>query len=59
MSMTELFGKSSFGLEDLFAEERQRIMGFLSQETLNRLDKLYTKVYRDHYSIMMAFRSVF
>ena len=57
--MTELFGKSSFALEDLFAEERQRIMGFLSQETLNRLDKLYTKVYRDHYSIMMAFRSVF
>ena len=59
MSMTELFGKSSFGLEDLFAEERQRIMGLLSQETLNRLDSLYTQVYRDHYSIMMAFRSVF
>ncbi|WP_375340293.1 DUF3536 domain-containing protein [Okeania sp.] len=56
MSMAELFGKSSFGLGDLFAEERQRIMTLLSQETLNRLDQLYTQVYRDNYSIMMAFR---
>jgi len=56
MSMAELFGKSSFGLGDLFAEERQRIMGLLSQETLNRLAQLYTQVYRDNYSVMMAFR---
>ena len=56
MSMAELFGERSFSLGDLFAEERQRIMGLLSQETLNRLDQLYTQVYRDNYSIMMAFR---
>ncbi len=31
-------------------------MGLLSQETLNRLDQLYSQVYRDNYSIMMAFR---
>ncbi|MGB3507926.1 MAG: DUF3536 domain-containing protein [Microcoleaceae cyanobacterium] len=56
MTMTELFGERSFSLEDLFAEERQRIMGLLSQETLNRLDQLYSQVYRDNYGIMMAFR---
>ncbi|MGK7919044.1 MAG: DUF3536 domain-containing protein [Trichodesmium sp.] len=56
MSMAELFGERSFTLGDLFAEERQRIMSLLSQETLSRLDQLYTQVYRDNYSIMMAFR---
>ncbi len=56
MLMAELFGERSFSLGDLFAEERQRIMGLLSQETLNRLDQLYSQVYRDNYSIMMAFR---
>ncbi|NET46807.1 DUF3536 domain-containing protein [Okeania sp. SIO2B3] len=55
MTMSELFGECSFSLKDLFAEERQRIMGLLSQETLNRLDQLYSQVYRDNYSIMMAF----
>jgi alpha-amylase/alpha-mannosidase (GH57 family) len=56
MTMSELFGDRSFTLGDLFAEERQRIMGLLSQETLSRLDQLYTQVYRDNYGIMMAFR---
>ncbi|NES69835.1 MAG: DUF3536 domain-containing protein, partial [Okeania sp. SIO2D1] len=55
MTMSELFGERSFSLKDLFAEERQRIMGLLSQKTLNRLDQLYSQVYRDNYSIMMAF----
>ncbi|NEQ77442.1 MAG: DUF3536 domain-containing protein [Okeania sp. SIO2C9] len=55
MTMSELFGERSFSLKDLFAEERQRIMGLLSQETLNRLDQLYSQVYRDNYGIMMAF----
>jgi alpha-amylase/alpha-mannosidase (GH57 family) len=39
----------------LFAEERHRIMGLLSQETLTRLDQLYTQVYRDNYGVLMAF----
>ena len=56
MAMTQWFGKESFSLSDLFAEERQRIMQLLSQETVARLDRLYTQVYRDNYGIMMAFR---
>ncbi|MDJ0555459.1 MAG: DUF3536 domain-containing protein [Microcoleaceae cyanobacterium MO_207.B10] len=56
MVMADLFGERSFSLEDLFTEERQRIMGLLSQETLSRLDQLYSQVYRDNYAIMMAFR---
>ena len=49
------FGSQSFGLQDLFAEERHRMMHLLSQETLTRLDQLYTQVYRDNYGILMAF----
>jgi alpha-amylase/alpha-mannosidase (GH57 family) len=56
MAMTQFFGEQSFSLSDLFAEERQRIMKLLSQETVTRLNQLYTQVYRDNYGIMMAFR---
>ena len=55
MTMVQLFGEQSFSLEDLFAEERQRLMTLLAQETLTRLDQLYSQVYRDNYSIIMAF----
>ncbi|MGF1494581.1 MAG: DUF3536 domain-containing protein [Microcoleaceae cyanobacterium] len=53
--MIETLGSCSFGLQDLFAEERQRIMGLLAQETLTRLNQLYRQVYRDNYGILMAF----
>ncbi|HLO50308.1 MAG TPA: DUF3536 domain-containing protein [Kamptonema sp.] len=55
LEMVRLFGDQSFSLRDLFAEERHRIMGLLSQETLTRLDQLYSQVYRDNYGVMMAF----
>jgi len=55
LAMTQLFGGESFSLQDLFAEERHRIMGLISHETLTRLDQLYTQVYRDNYGILMAF----
>lgn len=55
LKMNELFGEVSYSLQDLFAEERHRIMRLLSQETLTRLDQLYTQVYRDNYGILMAF----
>ncbi|HEY9652216.1 MAG TPA: DUF3536 domain-containing protein [Coleofasciculaceae cyanobacterium] len=55
LAMTQWFGGESFNLQDLFAEERQRIMERLSQETLTRLDQLYTQVYRDNYGVLMAF----
>jgi alpha-amylase/alpha-mannosidase (GH57 family) len=55
LAMTQWFGGESFSLQDLFAEERQRIMGRLSHETLTRLDQLYGQVYRDNYGILLAF----
>ncbi|MDF5738487.1 MULTISPECIES: DUF3536 domain-containing protein [unclassified Nostoc] len=53
--MTQLFGEKAFSLQNLFAEERHRIMGLLSQETLTRLGQLYTQAYRDNYGVLMAF----
>jgi alpha-amylase/alpha-mannosidase (GH57 family) len=53
--MTQLFGDEAYNLQNLFAEERHRIMRLLSQETLSRLDQLYTQTYRDNYGILMAF----
>jgi alpha-amylase/alpha-mannosidase (GH57 family) len=55
LKMNALFGEVSYSLQDLFAEERHRIMRLLSQETLTRLDQLYTQVYRDNYGVLMAF----
>ncbi|MFM6400674.1 DUF3536 domain-containing protein, partial [Planktothrix sp.] len=55
LRLVQSFGDNAFSLRDLFAEERQRIMGLLCQETLTRLDQLYTQVYRDNYGVMMAF----
>ncbi|MEH1845225.1 MAG: DUF3536 domain-containing protein [Nostoc sp.] len=53
--MTQLFGEEAFNLQNLFAEERHRIMRLLSQETLTRLGQLYTQAYRDNYGVLMAF----
>ncbi|MBR8836594.1 MAG: DUF3536 domain-containing protein [Stigonema ocellatum SAG 48.90 = DSM 106950] len=53
--MTQVFGEEAYSLENLFAEERHRLMGLLSQETLTRLDQLYTQAYRENYGILMAF----
>ncbi|BAT53622.1 Glycoside hydrolase, family 57 [Nostoc sp. NIES-3756] len=55
LAMTQVFGSEAFNLQNLFAEERHRIMRLLSQETLTRLDQLYTQAYRDNYGVLMAF----
>ncbi|MDI9638661.1 DUF3536 domain-containing protein [Geitlerinema splendidum] len=55
LAMVKLFGEQSFSLQNLFAEERHRIMALLTQETLTRVDQLYTQVYRDNYGVLMAF----
>ena len=55
LAMNQIFGGQHFSLHNLFAEERHRIMRLLSQETLTRLDQLYTQVYRDNYGVLMAF----
>lgn len=45
----------TYTLKDLSPEERQQIMQQLNQETLQRLDQLYEQVYRENYSVLMAF----
>ncbi|MEA5572786.1 DUF3536 domain-containing protein [Calothrix sp. UHCC 0171] len=55
LAMVQIFGEEAFSLQSLFAEERHRIMRLLSQETLLRLDQLYTQTYRDNYGVIMAF----
>jgi len=55
LAMNHLFGDRFHSLQSLFAEERHRIMRLLTQETLTRLDQLYTQVYRDNYGVLMAF----
>ena len=55
LAMNEQFDGESFTPQDLFAEERQRIVQLLNQETLGRLDRLYSQVYRENYSILVAF----
>ncbi len=55
LAMNQLFGGQSYSLQSLFAEERHRIMRLLTQETLTRLDQLYTQVYRDNYGVLLAF----
>jgi alpha-amylase/alpha-mannosidase (GH57 family) len=55
VTLSEVFGNHSFDLQHLFAEERHRIMQYVTQETQQRLDQLYLQVYRDNYSILAAF----
>ncbi|GBF80368.1 DUF3536 domain-containing protein [Aphanothece sacrum] len=56
LTMGKLFGEQSFSLQHLFAEERQRMMNLLMTKTKKQLDQLYTQVYRDNYSILVAFQ---
>ena len=53
--MNQVLGDRAYNLQDLFAEERHRIMHLLSASTLTRLDQLYSQVYRDNYSVLLAF----
>lgn len=55
LAMNRSFGPQSYSLEDGFAEERQPLMQLLCQETLLRLDQLYSQVYRDNYGVLRAF----
>jgi alpha-amylase/alpha-mannosidase (GH57 family) len=56
LTISKSFGDEYFNLQDLFAEERHRILHLLSGETLLRLDQLYAQVYRDNYGILASFR---
>ncbi len=56
LAMSQLFGDEFFNLENLFTEERHRIIEKLAHKTKKRLDQLYTQVYRDNYSMIVAFQ---
>jgi alpha-amylase/alpha-mannosidase (GH57 family) len=56
LAMMQTLGETAYGLNDLFAEDRHRIMGLLAQDTLTRLGQLYAQVYRDNYGILMGFQ---
>ncbi|WP_366524943.1 DUF3536 domain-containing protein [Acaryochloris sp. IP29b_bin.137] len=56
LAISDAFGHQHYGLHDLIPEERHRIISLLSQETLSRLNQLYTQVYRDNYGVLMAFQ---
>ncbi|MFB6277466.1 MAG: DUF3536 domain-containing protein [Halothece sp.] len=53
--MKEQFGEQSLGLENVFVEKRQEIIQQLAQQTKTRLHELYTQIYRDNYSLLVAF----
>ena len=55
LAMNDHFDGYFFGLQDIFAQERHRIMEWLNQETLSRLDRLYAQVYRDNFGVLVAF----
>jgi alpha-amylase/alpha-mannosidase (GH57 family) len=56
LAMNNLFGKSTFNLQHLFVEERHRIVELVSNATKTRLDQVYAQIYRDNYSILLAFQ---
>ncbi|TVQ43580.1 MAG: DUF3536 domain-containing protein [Gloeocapsa sp. DLM2.Bin57] len=56
LDMSELFGNKTFGLQQLFTEERHKIMKLLTKNTKKSLDQLYNQVYRDNYGILAAFQ---
>ena len=51
-----MVGSQSFNLQDLFAEERHRIIRLLTVKTKKHLDQLYTQLYRENYSMLAAFQ---
>ncbi|HEY9887091.1 MAG TPA: DUF3536 domain-containing protein, partial [Candidatus Obscuribacterales bacterium] len=55
LAMNAAFGDHAYSLQTLFTEERHRIMQLLSHDTLQRLDQLYSQVYRNNYGLIKAF----
>jgi alpha-amylase/alpha-mannosidase (GH57 family) len=56
LAMTTHLGNTTYTLDDLFPEERQRLMTLLTQETLTRLEQLYNQVYRDNYGMLLGWQ---
>jgi Domain of unknown function (DUF3536) len=55
LAMNQYFGDRYYGIQNLFAEDRQRLLDMLAQTTLMRLAQMYTQVYRDNYGLLTAY----
>jgi alpha-amylase/alpha-mannosidase (GH57 family) len=56
LTMNRSFGDRYFDLQHLIAEERHRLVRLLTAKTKTSLDRLYTQVYRENYSILVGFQ---
>ena len=56
LAMNRLLGDRCFNLQHLFPEERHHVMSKLTESTEKRLNQLYNQVYRENYSIILAFQ---
>ncbi len=54
--MDDLFGRRSYTLRDLFAEERRQVLARLSAETLTRLESSYRQIYLESRGLMATLR---
>lgn len=57
LTLQDLFGPETFDLNALDDEDRQQMMRWLTQDTLDRLAQLYRQTYLDNYGVLMAFRA--
>lgn len=56
LAMNRTLGDRCFNLQHLFPEERHHVMSKLTESTEQRLNQLYNQVYRENYSIILAFQ---
>ncbi len=57
LTLQELFGPETFDLNALTEEDRQQMLRWLTQDTLDRLAQLYRQTYLENYGVLMAFRA--
>jgi alpha-amylase/alpha-mannosidase (GH57 family) len=57
LTLQELLGPETFDLNALTEEDRQQMLRWLTQDTLERLAQLYRQTYLENYGVLMAFRA--
>lgn len=57
LTLQELLGPETFDLNALIEEDRQQMLRWLTQDTLERLAQLYRQTYLENYGVLMAFRA--
>ncbi|HYM70197.1 MAG TPA: DUF3536 domain-containing protein [bacterium] len=54
--LDDRFGRSLFGLPDLFVEERRKILGLLTEERLGRFEGVYRELYEESRPLLAFMR---